>query len=60
MSYRDWCSVVLEEPEANKFRGFLRYKKIKYEPSGYGNKTHFSVFVNAKELKMCSDFLERL
>lgn len=57
---RDWCSVTLEKPDADKFRVFLRGAEIKYEPSGYGNKTHFSVYVNLSELIKCSEFLESL
>lgn len=60
MNLRDWCSVVLENPEAQKLKAFLKKENIKYEPSEYGNKTHFSVYVNVSELKKCSDFLETL
>ncbi len=60
MGEKDWCSVTLEKPEAAKLKAFLRKEKIKYEPSEYGEKIHFSVFVDSGELKKCSDFLESL
>ncbi len=57
---RTWKSIVLKRDEYDRFRKFLKEHNITYEPSGYWNSIHVSLFVNDNETEMCQKFLDNM
>lgn len=58
---KKWTNTELKEPEATRFRFFLRENGIAFETSyaGFGY-VHFEVYVSEKELETCNSFIDIL
>ena len=55
---RTWCSVELNEDNAEIFRHYLRERGIKYEPSSAWNLIHFECYMTNEERKAANIFLQ--
>lgn len=58
---KKWTNTELKEPEATRFRFFLRENKIAFETSSAGfGYVHFEVYVSETELEVCNNFIDTL
>ena len=53
-------NIILQEPQATKFKEWLKKNYINYEPSSYGDGIYFNIRATQQQAETMNDIIKRL